>query len=414
MTASVARSALDHAWYLVRRGEVADARFWAGEAANFDPGLEEAWLILAALSDPNDSFEYLKKALDINPHSRRGNHGIAWAEAKTGRLFKDFISSFARNTNPYFQPYQKPEEPSFDIAAFAESLEPIHEDVSPIENYQQTQPDVSPFEIHPAEETTEESISPVPTIIRRKKRIRYLPAEPVNPWSVLLPYTVSFVLFFFFASVWLLSGLPSVMAQSLEPTQSAEQLVTQMLAENPIVTPTPPPTETPLPSKTPTKIPTITPTFTPEPTSTVIPPTPASLSDTDSNNLPVQFGDISAETLEDGRWIEVDLNNQMVRAYEGEELIHEFLVSTGTSAHPTVKGNFHIYVKYRYANMRGPGYYLTNVPYTMYFYQSYGLHGTYWHHNFGTPMSHGCVNLQTDDAAWLYQWASIGTLVLVH
>ncbi|MBZ5574334.1 MAG: L,D-transpeptidase, partial [Acidobacteriia bacterium] len=38
----------------------------------------------------------------------------------------------------------------------------------------------------------------------------------------------------------------------------------------------------------------------------------------------------------------------------------------------------------------GPALPLPNVPYTQYFYQGYGLHGTYWHHNFGTPMSHGC------------------------
>ena len=45
--------------------------------------------------------------------------------------------------------------------------------------------------------------------------------------------------------------------------------------------------------------------------------------------------------------------------------------------------------------MSGPGYYLPGVPYVMYFYQGYGLHGTYWHDNFGQPMSHGCVNLPT-------------------
>ena len=104
----------------------------------------------------------------------------------------------------------------------------------------------------------------------------------------------------------------------------------------------------------------------------------------------------------------------MVYAYEGNTVVNSFLVSTGTWQYPTVTGKYHIYVKYRYTDMAGPGYYLPNVPYTMYFYQGYGLHGTYWHHNFGTPMSHGCVNLQTDDAAWLYNWASVGTLVNVH
>ena len=78
---------------------------------------------------------------------------------------------------------------------------------------------------------------------------------------------------------------------------------------------------------------------------------------------------------------------------QGDTLVRTFLVSTGTWLHPTVTGTFYIYVKYRFANMAGPGYYLPNVPYVMYFYKGYGLHGTYWHHNFGHPMSHGCVNL---------------------
>jgi lipoprotein-anchoring transpeptidase ErfK/SrfK len=50
----------------------------------------------------------------------------------------------------------------------------------------------------------------------------------------------------------------------------------------------------------------------------------------------------------------------------------------------------------------------------MYFYDGYGLHGTYWHSNFGTPMSHGCINLTIPDAEWLYYWADVGTLVNIH
>jgi lipoprotein-anchoring transpeptidase ErfK/SrfK len=65
--------------------------------------------------------------------------------------------------------------------------------------------------------------------------------------------------------------------------------------------------------------------------------------------------------------------------------------------------------------MSGPGYYLPDVPYVMYFYESYGLHGTYWHNNFGTPMSHGCINFTIDDAGWLYNnWVSYGTVVNIH
>jgi lipoprotein-anchoring transpeptidase ErfK/SrfK len=64
--------------------------------------------------------------------------------------------------------------------------------------------------------------------------------------------------------------------------------------------------------------------------------------------------------------------------------------------------------------MSGPGYNLPNVPYTMYFYRGYAIHGTYWHNNFGSPMSHGCVNLATPDAQWLYNWAPMHTRVVSH
>jgi LysM repeat protein len=115
-----------------------------------------------------------------------------------------------------------------------------------------------------------------------------------------------------------------------------------------------------------------------------------------------------------GRWIDVDLSEQRLRAYEGSTVVRSTLVSTGLPATPTVTGKYRIYVKYASTTMSGPGYYLTNVPYTMYFYRGYGIHGTYWHSNFGHPMSHGCVNLPTPEAQWLFNWASVGTLVNIH
>ncbi len=114
------------------------------------------------------------------------------------------------------------------------------------------------------------------------------------------------------------------------------------------------------------------------------------------------------------RWIDVDLTQQRLYAYEGDTVVASFLVSTGTWQTPTVTGKFKIWIKIRSQAMSGPGYYLPNVPYVMYFYKDYGLHGTYWHNNFGTPMSHGCVNLSIPDAEWLYNFASEGTVVTVH
>jgi len=114
------------------------------------------------------------------------------------------------------------------------------------------------------------------------------------------------------------------------------------------------------------------------------------------------------------RWIDVNLSEQRAYAYEGDTVVNSFLVSTGVAQTPTVTGTYKIWIKVRVQDMSGPGYYLRDVPYVMYFYEDYGLHGTYWHNNFGTPMSRGCVNLTIDDAAWLFNWASVGTVVNVH
>jgi len=114
------------------------------------------------------------------------------------------------------------------------------------------------------------------------------------------------------------------------------------------------------------------------------------------------------------RWIDVDLSEQMIRAYDGTILVASFLVSTGLDLYPTEPGQYHIYAKMLFSDMRGADFFLPNVPYTMYYSGDFSIHGTYWHHSFGTPMSHGCVNMDTQEAEWLYNWASVGTLVNIH
>lgn len=163
------------------------------------------------------------------------------------------------------------------------------------------------------------------------------------------------------------------------------------------------PSATASPTHTPTQTATPEPTASPSPTASSLPTDPATVPPpTDTPAVPAE------------RWIEVDLSDQMVLAREDATAVNTFLVSTGTWQYPTVVGEFRVYVKYPAADMAGPGYYLPAVPYVMYFYEGYGLHGTYWHNNFGTPMSHGCVNLRTEDAGWLFEWASVGTRVVVH
>jgi lipoprotein-anchoring transpeptidase ErfK/SrfK len=115
-----------------------------------------------------------------------------------------------------------------------------------------------------------------------------------------------------------------------------------------------------------------------------------------------------------GKWIEIILSQQMLVAWEDGRMVMNTPVSTGTRKTPTVRGTFRVYKKYARQRMSGRDYDLPNVPYVMYFTGAYALHGTYWHTNFGQPMSHGCVNMPTGRAAWLYNWAPRGTTVVVH
>jgi lipoprotein-anchoring transpeptidase ErfK/SrfK len=115
-----------------------------------------------------------------------------------------------------------------------------------------------------------------------------------------------------------------------------------------------------------------------------------------------------------GRWIEIDLSQQRLTAWNGRTRVRSYIVSTGKRRTPTRIGTFAIRSKYRSTRMRGPGYNVPKVPYAMYYSGGYALHGAYWHKRFGTPVSHGCVNLRVSQARWLYNWAPVGTKVVVH
>ncbi|MEK7127565.1 MAG: L,D-transpeptidase [Patescibacteria group bacterium] len=108
----------------------------------------------------------------------------------------------------------------------------------------------------------------------------------------------------------------------------------------------------------------------------------------------------------ENKWIEVDLSLQKLYAHEGDKIVYEFPVSSGLPWMPTVTGDFRIWAKIFAQRMKGEGYDLPNVPFVQYFYKAYGLHGAYWHNDFGKPRSHGCVNLRPADAQALYYWTS--------
>jgi LysM repeat protein len=119
-------------------------------------------------------------------------------------------------------------------------------------------------------------------------------------------------------------------------------------------------------------------------------------------------------TVTQGKQIIVDLSDSMTYAYQDGRLVYSVLSSMGRPATPTVVGEFKIYRRLESQAMSGPGYYLPGVPHVQYFYAGYALHGAYWHENWGNTMSHGCVNLPLDAAEWLYNFAELGTPVLVQ
>lgn len=133
-----------------------------------------------------------------------------------------------------------------------------------------------------------------------------------------------------------------------------------------------------------------------------------------ANTQPESGLNLVAAPADGKRWIEVDLTNQTLTAWQGDVPVMFTAISSGRSGTPTVTGRFTIGTRYKAQRMTGPGYDLPNVPWVMYFHQSYAIHGAYWHNNFGVPMSHGCVNMRPNEAEMLYNWASAGTEVYVH
>lgn len=235
-----------------------------------------------------------------------------------------------------------------------------------------------------------------------------LPAPTAAGWWLMActALAMAFALF-----IW--SRPPGADAELRFVSAAAAREVNALFASptaSPTATLTQTPTETAIPSETPTPSQTPTATISPTPTQTLAPTRPVDPSaslEKEEVSLPAGLGPGE-------RWIDINLSTQTLSAFEGQDMINSFPVSSGRPNTPTVTGEFRIWIKVRIQAMSGPGYYLPDVPWVMYFYEDYGIHGTWWHNNFGTPMSAGCVNMTIDDAHWMYQFASVGTIVKVH
>jgi hypothetical protein len=118
----------------------------------------------------------------------------------------------------------------------------------------------------------------------------------------------------------------------------------------------------------------------------------------------------------------VDLSEHMIYAYDGDTLFMTTKVATGEELSPTPTGTFTIFKKTPTRYMQGPlpgindnPFDLPGVPWNMYFTSGGAvIHGSYWHDRYGTEQSSGCVNLPPEVAKILYDWAPLGTTVMIR
>ena len=378
---------------LIRRG-MADARSGRTifarrefeQALTLDPECSEALLWLAALApDGETSLRYLSRALELNPRDPRAHAGIRWARKR--------IKPLSSDTQPT-QPMRR--------VALSEDTQPSRSLVSRL---------VAQFRSAPRRDPT---LTETGTL-RKPRRVLF-----TWQWALVVMIAACVVLA---GGLWLFDSIdhgwanaagvpPAPVAQmtstaTASPTDVPSPTATSTPTDTPVPTATPIPTDTPSPTATDTPVPTDTPL--PPPTDTPIPlPTAAPYVPSPTAAVPPAGSDPSS------RWIDINLSTQTVTAYEGDTPVRHFIVSTGLANTPTVTGQFRVYLRYDSQTMSGPGYYLPGVQWVQYFYKGYALHGTYWHNNFGRPMSHGCVNMTNDDALWMYEWTDYGTLVNVH
>lgn len=370
-----ALQAVQQARQALQRGDRLQARRSAALAARLSPQWEDPWLLLAATTaQPRASLAYLNRALEINPASRRARAGVHWAVQRLRR----------------------------------EGVLPIQADRAQAVVATQSV-GVAPIALAPSFERPRRRRWPLSiTWLAALILLCIATNLAFQAWSPVVVPPLDDARRT--AIAWLISSTPTASPTiTYTPTASATPTTTFTPTATPTFTPTQTPTFTATPL--PTEIPTLTPTSPPSPTPPPPTPRPTKRPKPQKTSGP---GPRPPQVGANERWIDVDLSSQTTFAMQGDQIVNSFIVSTGVWPTVTVTGVFRIYVKYRTADMSGADYYLSGVPYVMYFYQGYGLHGTYWHNNFGQPMSHGCVNLRPADAGWLFEWASVGTVVSVH
>ena len=124
------------------------------------------------------------------------------------------------------------------------------------------------------------------------------------------------------------------------------------------------------------------------------------------------------EVVVTNKQIIVSLADQDLKYFEGTTLVGEFKISSGLKNTPTPPGSYTVLVKKPVVDYKGANYDFKNTKWNLLFKKNtplnYYIHGAYWHHNFGKPASHGCINVAYDNMEGLYNWADVGTKITIQ
>jgi len=342
----------------IQAGQAETARRLLEQAIEQDAGNHAAWLLLASVATtPHIALAYVQRAARLRPHDPTVQKALAWAQARVQAAGQPQSKTATAVSPP--RPTRSHLRPVLALLLllllvvtgfYGRMLLPSNSGLAA--------PAKMAAAVPPPQETATET-PPAPT-----------------------------------------ATVVTAVALSPTPTTTPFHLRAKNVARDAAHDPRPTWTLTPTPTDTPVPTPTLAPTATAEPAPAAAPAA-----------RPAGVGPGE-------RWIDINLTAQTLVAYEGDTPVLSVLISSGTWRTPTVTGQFRTYIKHESQTMNGYAlgynYYLENVPYVMYFYRGYAIHGTYWHNNFGAPMSHGCVNVNTADAGWLFNWAPLGTLVNVR
>lgn len=372
-----AAQAIQNSQSAFKRGDKLSARRWAEKAAALSPELEEPWLLLAALANPQASVNYLKQALKINPESLRAKAGLDWAQKRLDSVTQTKRTAAVRAAKPISAAPRK-------------------------------------------------SICSSESIKKTRKSI----------YLFLLPLLFLGVLAF---SIWTPSPVMAFFTSQFKaPLQGHAPAWVQVEISKPTMTLSPTATLTATPNPTSTPEFTATPSETPVPTDTPIPPEALAVlaaPETDASptplptdtavavptSLPAQ-AQAATSSYSGGKWILVDISEQHLWAYEGEAVTYSFIASTGMH-NGTAVGTFHILDKI--PNAYGSTWDIW-MPNWMGIYYSgsleNGIHALpimpdgsqLWDGYLGTPISYGCVVLSAYDSQLLYNWAEVGIPVVIQ